>query len=156
MKDSVNRIVASAPSILLTESFKHYEIAKNLTATYSGMALAAPISVSLKRWNSFPESLKKVFLEAGTEHDMLFARRMIEQEDVKLKEFAEKRGMRIIKLPPADQAALEKAGKDAQEQWLVDMDKRGVPARATWTYFQGLQDVCEKDLAAKGYPWARK
>ena len=147
---------AAEATILLTDSFKHYEIAKNLTLAHSGMVLAAPLSVSLKRWNSFPASLRTIILAASVEHDMAFARGMIEQEAVKLKDFVEKRGMRIINLPPADQAALEKAGKAAQEQWLVDMDKRGVPARATWAYFQNLQTGCDQEIAAKGYPWARK
>jgi TRAP-type C4-dicarboxylate transport system substrate-binding protein len=120
------------------------------------MALAAPVSISLKRWNSFPASLKTVFAEAGIEHDQRFARGMIEGEATKLKEFTEKRGVRVIKLPPAEQAALEKAGKDAQEQWLVDMEKKNVPARATWAYFQKLQTECDQEIASRGYPWARK
>lgn len=143
-------------TMLLTDSFKHYEIAKFMTLAGSGMVLAAPLSISLKRWNSFPESLKKIFIEAGVEHDQLFARRMMEQEEVKQKEFVEKRGMRMIRMPAADQAALEKAGKDAQEAWLVDMEKRGVPARATWAHFQNLQTACEKEIASKGYPWQKK
>ncbi|MFN0301783.1 MAG: TRAP transporter substrate-binding protein [Burkholderiales bacterium] len=143
-------------TILLTDSFKHYEIAKFMTVTNSGMALAAPLSISLKRWNSFPDSLKKIFIEAGNEHDQLFARRMIEQEEIKVKEFQEKRGMRYIRLSPADQATLEKAGKDAQDQWLADMDKKNVPARATWAMFQNLQNACEKEIKANGYPWQKK
>ncbi len=143
-------------TILLTDSFKHYEIAKFMTLANSGFVLAAPLSISLKRWNSFPESLKKIFLEAGTEHDMGYARQMIEQEGTKLKEFQDTRGMKVLKLSAADQVMLEKAGKDAQELWLADMDKRGVPARATWAYFQNLQNACEKEIAAKGYPWQKK
>jgi TRAP-type C4-dicarboxylate transport system substrate-binding protein len=143
-------------TILLTDSFKHYEIAKFMTIASGGFVVAAPLSISLKRWNSFPASLKKIFLDAGTEHDMQYARQMMEQEDVKLKEFQDKRGMKVIRLSGADQAALEKAGKEAQELWLADMDKKGVPARATWTYFQKLQGDCEKEVAAKGYPWAKK
>ncbi len=143
-------------TILLTDSFKHYEIAKFMTLANSGFVLAAPLSISLKRWNSFPASLKKIFLEAGTEHDMGYARQMIEQEGVKLKEFQDTRGMKVLTLSAADQVTLEKAGKDAQELWLADMDKRGVPARATWAYFQNLQSACEKEIAAKGYPWQKK
>ncbi|MSQ20306.1 MAG: hypothetical protein EXR39_12310 [Betaproteobacteria bacterium] len=143
-------------TVLLTDSFKHFEIAKFMTATGSGMALAAPVSISLKRWNSFPASLKKIVLDASIEYNMAFARGMIEQEAVKLKEFEEKRGMRLIKLSPTDQAALEKAGKDAQEMWLVDMEKKNVPARATWAKFQELQTACEREIAAKGYPWQKK
>jgi TRAP-type C4-dicarboxylate transport system substrate-binding protein len=143
-------------TVLLTDSFKHYEIAKFMTETGSGMALAAPVSVSLRRWNSFPASLKKIILDASTEHNMAFAKGMIEQETIKLKEFSERRGMRLIKLSPTDQAALEKAGKDAQENWLADMEKKNVPARATWARFQELQTSCEREIASKGYPWARR
>ena len=143
-------------TILLTDTFKHYEVAKFITATGSGMVVAAPLSISLKRWNSFPASLKQIFVEAGIEHDQLFAKSMIEQEGVKRKEFVDKRGMRMIRLAAGDQAALEKAGKDAQEAWLVEMEKKGVPARATWAHFQNLQTACEKEIAANGYPWAKK
>jgi hypothetical protein len=33
------------------------------------------------------------------------------------------------------------------------MESKGVPARATWSKFVELQQACEKDVAAKGYPW---
>jgi TRAP-type C4-dicarboxylate transport system substrate-binding protein len=141
---------------LLTDSFKHYEIAKGLTLAYSGYVVGAPQSINLRKWNSFPESLKKIFREAQVEHDMAFAKGMMEQEDIKLKEFQEKRGMKVIKLSDADQAALEKAGKDAQELWLKDQDAKNVPARAVWKHFQDGQAACMKEVADKGYPWAKK
>ncbi|MFN0299013.1 MAG: TRAP transporter substrate-binding protein [Burkholderiales bacterium] len=143
-------------TVMLTDSFKHYEVAKNFTATLSGMAVAAPLSINLKRWNSFPESLKQIFRDAAVQHDMEFARLMIEGEAEKLKDLVEKHGMRIIKLSDADTAALEKAGKDAQEAWLGEMEKKGVPARATWNEFQRIQRECEQEVAAKGYPWQKK
>ncbi len=143
-------------TILLTESFKHYEVAKFMTITNSGFVLASPLSISLKRWNSFPASLQKIFREAGLEHDQNYARGMMEQEAVKLKEFQEKRGLKVIHLSPADKAAIEKAGQEAQELWLVDMEKKGVPARATWGKFRELNAACEKSVAANGYPWQKK
>ena len=143
-------------TILLTESFKHYEVAKYMTIANGGFVAASPLSISLKTWNKFPDSLKKIFLEAQVEHDQAWAKAQSDLEVVKLKEFQEKRGMKVIKLSAADQAALEKAGKEAQELWLKDMDAKGVPARATWKHFQDLNAACEKDVAANGYPWARK
>jgi TRAP-type C4-dicarboxylate transport system substrate-binding protein len=143
-------------TILLTQSFKHYEVAKNLTITNSGFVAASPLSISLKRWNSFPESLKKIFREAALEHDQAWARGMMEQEAVQLKLFQEKYGLRVINLSDADKAAMDKAGKEAQEGWLADMDKKGVQARATWNKFQELNAACEKKVAAEGYPWAKK
>jgi TRAP-type C4-dicarboxylate transport system substrate-binding protein len=143
-------------TILLTESFKHYEVAKNMTLASTGYVVAAPLSVSLKTWNKFPDSLKKIFREAQIAHDQLFARTMIDLEGKKLKEFQEKRGLTVINLSPAEKASLQKAGRDAQELWLKDMDAKGVPARATWKFFQDRQTECEKEIAAKGYPWAPK
>ncbi len=143
-------------TILLTESFKHYEVAKFMTLGGTGFVVAAPLSIGLRRWNTFPESLKKIFIEAGHEHDMAFAKGMIELESVRLKEFQDNRGMKVIKLSAEEDAALKKAGLDAQELWLKDMDARNVPARATWKVFQDLQTDCEKQVAAKGYPWAPK
>ncbi len=143
-------------TILLTESFKHYEVAKNITIANAGFVAAAPQTVSLKSWAKFPDSLKKIFKEAVEEHNQQWAKQQMELESVKLKEFQEKRGMKVIKLSAGDQAALEKAGKEAQELWLKDMDAKGVPARATWKHFQDLNAACEKDVAANGYPWARK
>lgn len=143
-------------TILLTQSFKHYEVAKNMTITNSGFVAASPLSISVKRWNSFPESLKKIFREAAVEHDQAWARDMMAQESVQLKEFQDKHGLRVINLSDADKAEMEKAGKDAQEAWLVDMDKKGVPARSTWNKFQELNSACEKKVATEGYPWAKK
>jgi TRAP-type C4-dicarboxylate transport system substrate-binding protein len=143
-------------TILLTDSFKHYEIAKNMTIATMGYVLASPISISLKRWNTFPESLKKIFREVGIEHDMEYSRRMMELESVKLKEFQDKFGMKVHRLSKEDQAAVDKAGIDAQELWLAEMDKKGAPARATWNYFRKLYTECEQKIAAEGYPWQKK
>jgi TRAP-type C4-dicarboxylate transport system substrate-binding protein len=143
-------------TILLTESFKHYEIAKFMTLGNTGYVLASPQSISLRRWNTFPESLKKIFREAGLEHDMRYAQLMMEQEQAKLAEFQEKRGMKVIKLAEAETAALQKAGRDAQEKWLANMDGKNVPARATWTKFRELHEGCERKVKAEGYPWAKK
>lgn len=143
-------------TILLTVSFKHYEVAKYLTLASSGFVLASPISLSQKAWGSFPASLKKIFRESGIEHDQEYARKMMEQEKVVLEEFREKRGMTILTLSPADQATIDQAGAKAQELWLEDMEKNGVPARATWGKFRELYTACEKDVATKGYPWAKK
>ena len=59
-------------------------------------------------------------------------------------------------MSPEDQAALEKAGKEAQESWLSEKDKKNVPGRATWKHFQDGYAACEKKVAAEGYPWAKK
>lgn len=140
-------------TLLLTESFKHYEIAKNLTIANSGFVIAAPLSISTKTWDRFPDNLKQVFNDVAREYNIMFARRMMELEEAALTKFQQQYGMTIHKLSAEDQAALEKAGKDAQDKWLVEMDSKGVPARATWTKFRELYDTCEKDVAAKGYPW---
>jgi len=143
-------------TILLTDSFKHYEIAKNMTLARTGYVVGSGYSINLKKWNGFPPSLKKIFQDAAREHDMEWARLMMEQEDIKLKEFQEKRGMKVQELSAADKEALAKAAKEAQEIWLTDMDKKGVPARASWNMFQEKQRACEKKVAAEGYPWAKK
>ncbi|HET9904311.1 MAG TPA: TRAP transporter substrate-binding protein DctP [Xanthobacteraceae bacterium] len=143
-------------TILLTRSFKHYEVAKHMMITNSGFVAASPLSISLKRWNTFPESLKKIFREAAVEHDQQWSRRMMEQESVELKDFQDKHGLKVVTLSDSEKAAIEKAGKEAQEAWLSDMDKKGVPARATWTKFRELNEACEKKVAAEGYPWAKK
>lgn len=143
-------------TILLTDAFKHYEIAKSMTLGYTGFVVASPQSISLKRWATFPESLKKIFIEAGNEHNQAYAKGMMEQEGVKLADFQEKRGMKVIKLTDAETAALQKAGNDSQEMWLKDMDDKKVPARATWKHFQDGQAACMKKVAAEGYPWAKK
>jgi hypothetical protein len=80
----------------------------------------------------------------------------MEQEGVQLKEFQSKHGLKVTELSGPDKAAIEKAGKDAQEDWLKQMDEKGVPARATWNKFQELNAACEKKVAAEGYPWAKK
>jgi TRAP-type C4-dicarboxylate transport system substrate-binding protein len=143
-------------TILLTVSFKHYEVAKYMTIAKTGFVLASPISLSQKTWKSFPDSLKKIFREAGIEHDQQYARKMMEQEDVTLKDFRDNKGMTILTLSDADQKAIDAAGHKAQELWLADMESKGVPARATWGEFRRLYDACEKDVAANGYPWAKK
>ena len=142
-------------TILLTVSFKHHEVAKYMTIANTGFVLASPISLSLRTWNGFPDSLKQIFIEEGLKHDQDYARKMMEQEVVALNVFREKHGMTILELSPADQAAMEKAGRQAQELWLKEMEQKGVPARATWSEFRRLYEACEQDVAAKGYPWAR-
>jgi len=156
--ESIERgvIDGAEATILLTVSFKHYEVAKYMTIAKTGFVLASPISLNKKVWDGFPDSLKQIFIEAGKQHNQNYARKMMEQEEVALKDFATTKGMTIIHLSPADQAAIDEAGHKAQELWLADMESKGVPARTTWGDFRKRYDACAKDVADNGYPWAKK
>ncbi|HXH13692.1 MAG TPA: C4-dicarboxylate TRAP transporter substrate-binding protein [Alphaproteobacteria bacterium] len=143
-------------TIYLTEAFKHYEIAKHLTKLDSGFVVAASLSINLKVWNSFPASLQQVFRDVSREHDMAYARKLTELEGQLLKKFQAENGLEYHELPPADRQALEDAGKQAQEKWLTEMESKGIPARATWAKFMELVKTCEAEVAANGYPWAKR
>jgi TRAP-type C4-dicarboxylate transport system substrate-binding protein len=106
----------------LSEASKHYEIAKNLTVANSGFVVGAPWSINLKVWNSFPESLKQIFREVGREHDLEFARKLMELEGNILKKWQEKDRVKVHHLSADDQKALEDAGKLAQKKWRCPAD----------------------------------
>jgi TRAP-type C4-dicarboxylate transport system substrate-binding protein len=143
-------------TIYLTEAFKHYEIAKHLTLTESGFVVAASLAVNLRTWARFPEPLKQLFRDVGREHDMQYARRLMELEEDLLKKFQEQHGLQVHRLAAEEQQAMAQAGRRAQARWLEEMDAKGLPARATWEAFQGLQHTCEREVAANGYPWQRR
>jgi TRAP-type C4-dicarboxylate transport system substrate-binding protein len=143
-------------TLYLTEAWKHYEVASNMTLMKNGFVVGAPqMSISLRVWNSFPDALKQIFKEVEEQHNQRFAKDLMELEDNLRKKF-EGQGMKFYNFSPDDEKSLADAGQQADQAWIQEIAGRGAPAQQTWDNFQKLNKACMDDVAARGYPWAPK
>jgi TRAP-type C4-dicarboxylate transport system substrate-binding protein len=145
-------------SLTIAQAFKFYEVTKYFTPFgNNSLGLASPFaSINLKLWNSFPESLKKIFRDVSYEHDIRFARGLEEFEGKLLKDFQEKNGVKVGQLSADDVKLLEETGKRVRERFLAQGEAKGLPVRKTWTKYEELYRACEAEVAAKGYPWGKR
>jgi TRAP-type transport system periplasmic protein len=144
-------------AIYLYSAFKLHEVAKHMLVTDSGAAIAAPLAVfNRARWERLPKNLQDLILEIGREHDMRYAKALIDAEKQLLVDMPAKHGVTNHYLNDADKAAMEKAAKDVQEKWIADAETAGLPARNVWEHFQRVQSECIAQVKEKGYPWEKK
>ena len=143
-------------TLYLTQAFKHYEVASNMTLMQHGFVVGAPqMSINLRVWNTFPDSLKTIFREVGEAHNQKFAKDLMELEGKLVDQFKAK-GMTFYKLSDQDNKILDEAAQKANAEWIKQMSDRGAPAQQTWDNLQKLNKQCMDDVRAHGYPWARK
>lgn len=141
--------------LYLIQAFKLHEIAPNIMMANSGGAIAAPLGVMNREvWEGMPENLQELILEISEEHDMRFARELIEAEERLAKELPEQ-GVNLNYLSDEERANMQEIAERVQEAWLDESEADGLPARDVWEHFQRLQRECEAEVADKGYPWER-
>lgn len=143
-------------TLYLTQAFKHYEVAQHMTLMQHGFVVGAPqMSINLRVWNTFPDSLKQIFREVGEAHNQKFAKDLIELEGKLIDQFKGK-GMHFYTFSDQDNKVLDDAAQKAGAEWIKQMSDRGAPAQQTWDNLQKLNTQCMDEVRAHGYPWARK
>ncbi len=137
-------------------SMKYYEVAPYIMKAKKTCAAVAVTNIINKdRWNSFPQSLRKIIDDVSREFNNRFAKAIIEEEDSIEKKLIAENKVKVQEFNPEIQAILFEGAKKAQEEWFAKYDARGIPTRDVWNKFQALVNKYEAEVAAKGYPWKR-
>jgi TRAP-type C4-dicarboxylate transport system substrate-binding protein len=145
-------------TLSLADNLKHYEIVKTLVVLNSGVVMSNACAMNLKKFNSLPKDIQKIIVDTGADWGENYLARAIAETEQAIVEAWEKKGIKVVKPSAQDLAMMKKAGREAATELAEKEDQKlktpGQVAgilKALWTEV----DKAEKELADKGYPWAR-
>lgn len=108
-------------------SYKFHEICKYLIKLHA-IGAGLGLLMNEKVWNELPPDIQKIFLDVGEELTVKVGE-SYDTNDRKGEEIAREAGMEIIELPPAEKQKWIKAAAPLYEEWVKEMEGKGLPAR---------------------------
>ena len=88
------------------------------------------VVMNKKRWNSLPGDVKKVIDETTGMAMSLECGRVYDASNEPMKQLCLKKGMQALQLPPAEKKRLEEVTIPLREEWVKDMEAKGLPGKA--------------------------
>jgi len=92
-------------------------------------------AINDKKWQSLPEDAKNVLLQAGQDSRKMHSERWDKETEDLAAQF-QKEGMTIYRIKPEERAKWEAPLKGIENEWVQDMEKKGLPG----------QKVCDEFL----------
>lgn len=111
----------------LYASTKLFEVAKFLTSAGFGPQPTWPIWVNYKKWQEYPDNVKKLFMEVSEEARVRSLKAVEEARDSSLKLMLEK-GVTVVAFTEEDK--LQKQAPDFKKIWLDAMKAKGLGPQA--------------------------
>lgn len=141
----------------LSNDLKLFEVINTLVLLNSGTVMSAYTVMNLKKFNSLPADLQKILLGTGVDWaENSIARALIEKEASIVKEWTEKRKIRVVRPSAEDLAYMKKTARDGALDMAKKQDARlGTPGK-TEKVLQTLWEMVDQNeqiVATKGYPW---
>jgi len=120
-------------------SFKLYELVKYHTEAF--LATGPDFVVMNKDlYNGLPKDIKKVFDELSGEWGMNFESKVWDEQDAIGKQTSLKAGNKLYKLPPDELKRWKAAIRPIWDEWIADMEKKGLPGRKVFEEVMRLRD----------------
>ena len=140
----------------LSDSFKHYEVAKNVYLANSGAVLAANSKMfNTDVWKSLDKDIQDILWKLRLDFNAHYAKALMDFESGVIENWKTKYNVKFNEPTPEDLAIAEKAGHEAQEWFIKKQESDGYPARKVWDYYRKAYKKYEDEVKAKGYPWQR-
>ena len=118
--------------------YKVAEVAKFLTLhSPVGYVTAFFNVMNLKKWNSLPPDIQKIFTEVSEEW-VEYVGKAWESAEIEGIQFGKKKGITYFVLSPEEGARWEKALKPIFDAYLKDMETKGLPGKEVLEYRQKL------------------
>jgi TRAP-type C4-dicarboxylate transport system substrate-binding protein len=120
-------VKASISSLDVLKGFRQAEVVKYVTLAYFHVA---PFFVCMNqgKWDSLPPDVQKVFTEVSREY-IDIAGGVWDKASAAGLEYAKKQGLEIIELSDQERAKWHAAYAPLQEQYVKDMEAKGLPGR---------------------------
>jgi TRAP-type C4-dicarboxylate transport system substrate-binding protein len=143
------------PSI---KSFKLYEVASHVTEARLGQVLGFGAGINLDDWNALPEDVRAIITELSDAFIDRFARAYLDDAEQAKRELMAGIGGRTVQFHPVapEERARLVARSTFVTDWVNRMSAAGVDARRIVDTLGQIRAKYDAELAAKGYPWARK
>lgn len=137
-------------AIVLSNGFKHYEVAKCIHLINAGGSLASGVFMNLKTFKGLPADVQKTLLELRKEYGMKMAQKQYDDEQLYYKEWKAKYGVDTKSLSAADQKANQNAIAVAQDFMIKKQESSGYKeTRQVWEYYQAALKKYETERAKK-------
>lgn len=88
------------------------------------------VVMNKNKWESLPEDVKKVIDQNSGLALSLWCGKVYDETDEPFKQQALKKGIQVIELSPADMERLKGLTLPMREQWVKNMESRGLPGQA--------------------------
>lgn len=150
--EAVDRGTISAfdGAVVLSNGFKHYEVAKCIHMTNSGGSLASGVFMNLKTFKGLPQNVQKILLDLRKEYGMKMAQKQFDDEQTYYKEWNAKYGVSIRNLSDADQKVNQNAIKVAQDFMVKKQESAGFKETGkVWNYYLAALKKYEAERAKK-------
>jgi TRAP-type C4-dicarboxylate transport system substrate-binding protein len=136
--------------MMLSQTYKHYEVTKYLYMTNAGGALATGTYINRKLFNKFPKDIQDALIKLRLEYSERYANGTQTEEVGFYREWEKKHGVKIVYPSPADQKALQEAGQKATDFILKKQEADGIKgARKVWDYYMAALKKYEDQRAKK-------
>ena len=109
--------------------FKLDDLTKYATMT-NFYTMTMMVVMNKNKWESLPEDVKKVIDQNSGLALSTWCGKVYDETDEPFKQQAVKKGIEIIDLSPADMERLKALTMPMREQWVKNMESRGLPGQA--------------------------
>lgn len=99
--------------------------------------------INEKKWQKLPKDVQDAILQAGNDASRFYGENWDKEQNELSVSFA-KAGMVITKISKKDLAVWMQPLKGIEEEWIKDMEKKGLPGRAVFDRFKKLCDEIAK------------
>ena len=123
--------------------FRFYEKTKYAT-TADLYSMTFFVTMNKKKYNSLPSDLKKAIDDHTGEKMAIKAGKAYDDSDAPGKALAISKGMTEYVLPPAEIERWKKAALVVVDEWLADMEAKGLPGKEILEYTTSLLKQVEK------------
>jgi TRAP-type C4-dicarboxylate transport system substrate-binding protein len=150
--EAVDRGTISAfdGAIVLSNGFKHYEVAKCIHLINAGGSLASGVFMNLKTFKGLPPAIQKTLLDLRKEYGTKMAQKQYDDEQVYYKEWNTKYNVVTRNLSDADQKTNISAIKTAQDYMVKKQESDGhKETRKVWDYYTTALKKYETERAKK-------
>ncbi len=128
-------------------AFKWYEVTKYRTVLHKGLYITHIISnMNWNTWNNLPPDVQKIFEELSGPYMSKFSGETFDKANEHLFEFIKEYDKKAgnpepYYIPQDEYQRWVKAATPVYEEWIADMEAKGLPARAT---FEEVKRLTEK------------
>jgi len=126
--------ILSYPSV---NSYRLYELQKYHTLGLMMGGYPASFVINDKKWQSLSNDVKQVLEQAGKDTNKDYSEGWDKNTEGLAAQF-EKKGVTIYRMKPGDKAKWEAPLKGIEDEWVQEMEKKGLPGKKVCDAFMKL------------------
>ncbi|PTX03034.1 C4-dicarboxylate TRAP transporter substrate-binding protein [Pararhodobacter aggregans] len=139
-------------------AYKLYEVVPHVTMANAGQTSSYGITINKELFDSMPEELRAIILEASIELMDHYGQALIEETDAiraQLTEGVDGFRVQFHDLPEEELARWRERAAFQIPEYIEETNGGGADGQAIWDIYAANLDRYREIVATEGYPWAR-